>query len=99
MDTMSSISNSAPLDIDVPPSLPQMPTEHEPNPKLSMPDVVKPVLKNPTVSNKNLGFSNLPEFPVVPTDVPNGVIKEDDIDEDDFDELLNRFEDLKKNKN
>lgn len=98
MDTMSSMLNSAPLDTDVPPSLPQMPTQHEPNPELTTPNVVKPVPKNPIVSNKNLGFSNLPDFPVVPTDVLNGVIKEDINQEDDFDELLNRFEDLKKNK-
>jgi len=46
-----------------------------------------------------MGFSNLPDLPSVPTDIPTGDIKnKDDDEETDFDELLNRFEDLKKNK-
>lgn len=93
-DTANCMSNSASWEFE---DLIPLPIEHESNPNSTTPDVVKPAPKNPIVANKNLGFSNLPEFPVVPTDVLNGVIKED-IDEDDFNELLNRFEDLKKNK-
>lgn len=60
---------------------------------------VIPVPKNPSVINKNMGFTNLPDLPSVPTDIPTGDVKEKDDDEEtDFDELLNRFEDLKKNK-
>lgn len=103
MQNMSSMLDSMPLDFDKPPSLSQMPAPpQQPNPKPSSANIVKPIKKNPSLSNKNLGFSNLPDLPSVPTDVPTGDIKEKDDDDDDeetdFDELLNRFEDLKKNK-
>lgn len=76
------------------------PITQQPLPKPPTANIVKPIPKNPILSNKNLGFSNLPDLPSVPTDVPTGDIKEkdDDDEETDFDELLNRFEDLKKNK-
>lgn len=83
---------------------PTMPTPtipaNIPKPNLPAANVVKPVPKNPIYTNKNQGFSNLPDLPSVPTDMPTGDIKEkdDDDEETDFDELLNRFEDLKKNK-
>lgn len=97
MQTMSSMLDSVPLDFDISPamSIPQQ----QPNAKPPAPNVVKPVPKNPILPNKNMGFSNLPDLPSVPTDIPTGDIKEKDDDEEtDFDELLNRFEDLKKNK-
>jgi len=89
------------LDFDIPPSIPQMsaPTQKV-NPKPPAANIVKPVTKNQVITNKNMGFSNIPDFPSVPTDVPTGEVKEkdDDDDDEDFDELLNRFEDLKTNK-
>lgn len=105
MQTMSSMLDSVPLDFEMPTSLPTVPTSTIPVPKqqpISKPpaaNVVKPVPKNPIFSNKNQGFSNLPDLPSVPTDIPTGDVKDKDDDEEtDFDELLNRFEDLKKNK-
>lgn len=100
---MSSMLDSVPLDFDVPPpTLPTIPAPpQKPNSNPSPANVVKPITKNQIISNKNLGFSNLPDLPSVPTDIPTGDIKEkenDDDEETDFDELLNRFEDLKKNK-
>lgn len=96
---MNSMLNSIPLDYDVPPTLPQVPgPPQQPSPKLPTPNVIKPVPKNPTVANKNPGFSNLPDLPNVPSDIPAGDIKEKDDEDEDFDELLNRFEDLKNNK-
>lgn len=102
---MSSMLDSVPLDFEIPPSLPTMPTpvmpapKQQPIPKPPAANIVKPIPKNPIFSNKNMGFSNLPDLPSVPTDIPTGDIKEKDDDEEtDFDELLNRFEDLKKNK-
>lgn len=93
--------DSVPLDFDIPPTLPSIPSMPMPpqQPRTKPPTVIKPVPKNPIISNKNQGFSNLPDLPSVPTDAPTGDIKEKDDDEEtDFDELLNRFEDLKKNK-
>jgi len=100
--------DSVPLDFEISPpsSLPTVPVptmpapKQQPNPKPSAANVVKPVTKNPIFPNKNLGFSNLPDLPSVPTDIPTGEVKDKDDDEEetDFDELLNRFEDLKKNK-
>ncbi|KAL5242814.1 hypothetical protein ACI65C_010224 [Semiaphis heraclei] len=105
MQTMSSMLDSVPLDFEIPPSLPTVPTPAVPPPKqepIQKPpaaNIVKPVPKNPIFSNKNMGFSNLPDLPSVPTDIPTGEVKnKDDDEETDFDELLNRFEDLKKNK-
>lgn len=123
MQTMSSMFDSVPLDFDIPPSLPAVPSSvsasvpapaaPEPGPAPApvpaprqqlnpMPpptNKITPVPKNPTILNKNMGFSNLPDLPSVPTDIPTGDIKEKNDDEEtDFDELLNRFEDLKKNK-
>jgi len=100
MQTMSSMLDSVPLDFDIQPSVSTMPAPQQPpNPKPPAANVVKPVPKNPVFPSKNMGFSNLPDLPSVPTDVPTGDIKEKDDDEEtDFDELLNRFEDLKKNK-
>jgi len=100
MQTMSSMLDSVPLDFDIQPSASTMPAPQQPpNPKPPAANVVKPVPKNPVFPSKNMGFSNLPDLPSVPTDVPTGDIKEKDDDEEtDFDELLNRFEDLKKNK-
>lgn len=105
MQTMSSMLDSVPLDFDMPSSLPTVPAPtmplptKQPNLKPPTASVVKPVPKNPIYTNKNLGFSNLPDLPSVPTDIPTGEVKEkDDEEETDFDELLNRFEDLKKNK-
>lgn len=102
---MSSMLDSVSLDFEIPPSLPTVSTLTLPSPKqqpiLKPPaaNVVKPVPKNPIFSNKNMGFSNLPDLPSVPTDIPTGDVKDKDDDEEtDFDELLNRFEDLKKNK-
>ncbi|CAH1710964.1 unnamed protein product [Aphis gossypii] len=108
MQTMSSMLDSVPLDFEMPSSLPTViaPTmpnipapKTQPIQKPPAANIVKPVPKNPIFPNKNLGFSNLPDLPSVPTDIPIGDIKEKDDDEEtDFDELLNRFEDLKKNK-
>ncbi|KAL4119838.1 hypothetical protein QTP88_012603 [Uroleucon formosanum] len=105
MQIMSSMLDSVSLDFEIPPSLPTVSTLTLPSPKqqpiLKPPaaNVVKPVPKNPIFSNKNMGFSNLPDLPSVPTDIPTGDVKDKDDDEEtDFDELLNRFEDLKKNK-
>lgn len=105
MQTMSSMLDSVPLDFDIPPSLPTMPTPlprniQQPIPKPPTPNIVKPITKQQILPNKNMGFSNLPDLPSVPTDIPTGDIKakDDDEEETDFDELLNRFEDLKKNK-
>lgn len=97
---MSSMLDSVPLDFDIPSTLPTMPAPpQQPNPKPSPSNIAKPMPKNQIISNKNLGLSNLPDLPSVPTDIPSGDIKEKDDDEEtDFDELLNRFEDLKKNK-
>jgi len=97
----SSMFETYSLDFDIPPSIPQMsaPTQKV-NPKPPAANIVKPVTKNQVITNKNMGFSNIPDFPSVPTDVPTGEVKEkdDDDDDEDFDELLNRFEDLKTNK-
>jgi len=97
--------DSVPLDFEMPSSLPTVIAPSIPAPKVQpipkppAANVVKPVPKNPIFPNKNLGFSNLPDLPSVPTDIPHGDIKDKDDDEEtDFDELLNRFEDLKKNK-
>lgn len=86
-----------------PPAPVSQPNPYPPAPK-QQPDTkppaninIKPQPKVPTVHSKNIGFSNLPELPSVPTDIPSGVINENKNDED-FDDLLNRFEDLKKNK-
>lgn len=105
---MSSMLDSVPLDFDIPPTLPSIPTMPmppqqpmpSPQPRTTKPPAaIKPIPKNPILPNKNQGFSNLPDLPSVPTDAPTGDVKEKDDDEEtDFDELLNRFEDLKKNK-
>jgi len=92
--------DSVQLDFDIPPSLSTIPApQQQPTSKPPAANVVKPVPKNSIFSSKNMGFSNLPDLPSVPNDIPTGDIKEkDDEEETDFDELLNRFEDLKKNK-
>lgn len=116
MQTMSTMLDSMSLDFDIPPTMSIQQLNPKPpettqqlsskppvtNSVKSMPkNPVKTIPKNQILSNKSLGFSNLPDLPSVPTDIPTGDIKEKDDDDDeetDFDELLNRFEDLKKNK-
>lgn len=100
MQAMSTMLDSMSMDFDIPPTMPtQKPNLPAPKQQLNpKPPVVNPI--KPVPENKILGFSNLPDLPSVPTDIPSGDIKDkDDEDEEtDFDELLNRFEDLKKNK-
>ncbi|XP_050541726.1 IST1 homolog [Daktulosphaira vitifoliae] len=110
MSNMSSMLDSTPLDFDIPPSGASAPTPVVKDPPIPKPRSSNNVPQNnskpnPLMPNKGLGFSNLPDLPSVPTDIPTGDIKDngdDDDNEDDgetnFDDLLNRFEDLKKNK-
>lgn len=107
MPNMSSMLDSTPLDFDIPPTGANAPApvvKEQPVPKpRSSNNIPQNNSKPPLMPNTGLGFSNLPDLPSVPTDIPTGEIKDNDDDDDDdgetnFDDLLNRFEDLKKNK-
>lgn len=97
--TMPPASTMPPVST-IPPASVMNLSSQQPLSKPPVANIVKPVPKNSILPNKNSGFSNLPDLPSVPTDAParDNQEKRDDYEETDFDELLNRFEDLKNNK-